>query len=348
MTGGRTSLLYIVGADRPDQLQITGNSFQLAGSTDLYKLLGRQPYHRLHMTPNYFRQARRPEIDGYDVFLNLITEPEHNGRVLDNLRKLLRGQRGKVVNRPEAVLRSTRDQVARRLAGIDGLVVPKVIRLRDVSPQAAAKALDRSGLTYPLILRESGTHTGTIISLAEDASALADALPSRGEFIATEFVDFRSDDGLYRKFRVFFIGGRMVFRHMLVSENWNVHASTRSGYMTDRQHLVDEEAARFAQPDGGFPETVLAALRTIRNRMELDYFGIDFALLPNGEVLLFEANATMNFIYFPKSAQFDYLRACIMPATNAFRELLGLAPVPLELNFKALSRQRPDEKECLP
>lgn len=348
MTGGRTSLLYIVGADRPDQLQITGNSFQLAGSTDLYKLLGRQPYHRLHMTPNYFRQARRPEIDGYDVFLNLITEPEHNGRVLDNLRKLLRGQRGKVVNRPEAVLRSTRDQVARRLAGIDGLVVPKVIRLRDVSPQAAAKALDRSGLTYPLILRESGTHTGTIISLAEDASALADALPSRGEFIATEFVDFRSDDGLYRKFRVFFIGGRMVFRHMLVSENWNVHASTRSGYMTDRQHLVDEEAARFAQPDGGFPETVLAALRTIRNRMELDYFGIDFALLPNGEVLLFEANATMNFIYFPKSAQFDYLRACIMPATNAFRELLGLAPVPLELGFKALSRQRPDEKECLP
>lgn len=348
MTGGRPSLLYIVGADRPDQLQITGNSFQLAGSTDLYKLLGRQPYHRLHMTPNYFRQARRPEIDGYDVFLNLITEPEHNGRVLDNLRKLLRGQRGKVVNRPEAVLRSTRDQVARRLAGIDGLVVPKVIRLRDVSPQAAAKALDRSGLTYPLILRESGTHTGKIISLVEDASALADALPSRGEFIATEFVDFRSDDGLYRKFRVFFIGGRMVFRHMLVSENWNVHASTRSGYMTDRQHLVDEEAARFAQPDGGFPETVLAALRTIRNRMELDYFGIDFALLPNGEVLLFEANATMNFIYFPKSAQFDYLRACIMPATNAFRELLGLAPVPLELGFKALSRQRPDEKECLP
>jgi hypothetical protein len=342
MARGDPSLLYIVGADRPEQLQITGNSFQLAGSTDLYKLLGQQPYHRLHMTPNYFRQARRPDIDGYDTFLNLITEPEHNSRVLDNLRKLLRGQHGKVVNRPEAVLRSTRDQVARRLAGIDRLVVPKVARLRGGSPQAAARTLDRSGMPYPLIFRESGTHTGKIISLVENASALADTLPSRGEFIATEFVDFRSADGLYRKFRVFFIGGQMIFRHMLVSENWNVHASTRSGYMADRQHLVDEEEARFAQPDGGFPEAVLATLRAIRGRIELDYFGIDFALLANGEVLLFEANATMNFIYFPKTAQFDYLRACIMPATNAFRELLGLAPVPLELGLKALSRPRPD------
>lgn len=323
------SLLYIVGADRPDQLQITGNSFQLAGSTDLYKLLGRQPYHRLHMTPNYFRQARRPDIDGYDIFLNLITEPEKNNRVLENLRKLLRGQPGRVINRPEAILRTTRDQVARRLGGIDGLIVPRAIRLYGGQRDNARRTIERSELRFPLILRQSGTHTGRIVGLFNTIDDLLASLPLTGELIATEYFEFASPDGLYRKYRIFFIGGHLIFRHMLVSESWNVHASARDNFMAQRQDLVDEEAARFDQEYGGLPAPAIAALQSIRERLGLDFFGVDFALPPSGGVLLFEANATMNFIYFPDGTQFAYLKKCIAPATRALRELLGLAPPPI-------------------
>jgi len=37
----------------------------------------------------------------------------------------------------------------------------------------------------------------------------------------------------------------------------------------------------------------MAALERIRDDLDLDYGGIDFGLSPDGDVLLFEANATM-------------------------------------------------------
>ena len=190
--GGRdSSLLFVVGSDQPDRLAVQGGKFRVAGSTDIYKLLGRQePYHRLQMTPNYFRQARRPELDGYRCILNLITEAERNDKVLENLRKLVRGLPARVINRPEAVLRSTRDQVARRLSGIDGLHVPRAIRLRAGKPDIAMRAVEKAGLTYPIILREAGTHTGRIVGCFGTADELRLGLEGEGDRIATEFVDF--------------------------------------------------------------------------------------------------------------------------------------------------------------
>ncbi len=37
----------------------------------------------------------------------------------------------------------------------------------------------------------------------------------------------------------------------------------------------------------------MTALEQIRDRLGLDYAGVDFGLGPDGELLLFEANATM-------------------------------------------------------
>jgi glutathione synthase/RimK-type ligase-like ATP-grasp enzyme len=322
---GDPSLLFIMGTDRPERLRIDGRNFRLAGSTDLYQLLGPDvPFHRLQMTPNYFRQARRPDLDGYDCYLNLITEPEENRKVLENLRKLLRGRSGRIVNRPEAVLQSTRDQVSRRLAGVPGAIVPKVARVR--GGPAASRAIERAGLNFPLILRQAGTHTGNIVGKFESPAELAAALPDSGECIATEFVDFASPDGLYRKFRVFCIGRQLIFRHMLVSAQWNVHAKDRDNFMQHRPNLIAEEAERFDLPVGGLPESMVTALHAIRERMGLDFFGVDFGIATDGRLILFEANATMNFIYFPNVPEFAYLKACIAPASRALRELVGLAP----------------------
>ena len=58
--------------------------------------------------------------------------------------------------------------------------------------------------------------------------------------------------------------------------------------------------------------------------MALDFFGLDFALLADGKVLLFEANATMNFFPFSRDPEFAYVLACIAPARQALRELLGI------------------------
>src|SRR4051794_14568598 len=136
-------LLFLIGSDRDDRMQVAGGQLNISASSDLHLLVGADvPVHRTLITRNFFRQQRAPDLFGYACVLNLITEAEENGRVLENARKLLRGFSGRIVNRPEAVLQSTRDLVARKLAGIAGLIVPRVLRLRGGK---AVQLVERAG-----------------------------------------------------------------------------------------------------------------------------------------------------------------------------------------------------------
>jgi len=103
---GDADLLFIIGSgDDADRITQAGSKIVVTGASDLTKLLAPpEPHHRLHVTRNYFRQGRQADLTGYKVLLNLITEPEANARSLENLKKLLRGVPGRVINRPEAVL----------------------------------------------------------------------------------------------------------------------------------------------------------------------------------------------------------------------------------------------------
>jgi glutathione synthase/RimK-type ligase-like ATP-grasp enzyme len=325
---GNASLLFIIGSgDESDQITQAGDRLIITGTSDLTKLLlGRVPHHRLHVSRNYFRQGRLADLTGYRVLLNLITEPEANAKVLDNLKKLLRGVPGRVINRPDAVLRSTRDQVARLLSGVPGLIVPRAVRLQGSKPVLAAKTLERAGIAAPLILRRTGTHAGKIVGLFDSVDAAVEAL-TPGEHIATEFVDFAGTDGLYRKYRVYFIGQRVVLRHMVVSDNWNVHVRERTRFMAHHPDVVAEEKALFDR-DEPFSTEDREVFRHVRERMPLDFFGMDFGIVPDGRLVLFEANATMSFfpLWPTQDPQFAYLTKCLDPAADAFRELLGLPP----------------------
>jgi hypothetical protein len=321
-------LLFIIGSgDEADQIVHAGSRLIVSGTSDLTKLLlGREPHHRLHVTRNYFRQGRQADLSGYRTLVNLITEAEGNAKVLENLKKLLRGVPGRVINKPDAVLRSTRDQVARLLTGIPGLIVPKAVRLRGAKAALAAKTLEKAGIAPPIIVRETGTHTGKIVGLFDSANEAVAAL-GPGEHIATQFVDFASADGRYRKFRVYFIGSHVILRHMIVSDVWNVHVKDRTRFMSQHPELVAEERALFDSAEPFAPE-VRKVLDAVRERMPLDFFGMDFAMTRDGQLVLFEANATMNFfpLWPTQDEQFIYLTKCLDPAAAAFRELLGLKP----------------------
>ncbi len=231
--------MFVIGSDEPAGTTADGRP-RYAGCTDLHRLFDkREPVHVLQIDRHTLRQRRRPELHPYRTILNLITDPDQNPKTLENLKKLLRDYSGPVINRPEAVMRSTRDQVAKLLAGTPGLLVPKTIRLFRAKPDIAANAIERAGMQFPLIVRKAGTHTGRIVGLFDTMEELRAALTEPGEHIVTEFVDFRSEDGIYRKYRAFFIGGELIFRHMLASDEWSVHAKDRMRFMIDRPELLD-------------------------------------------------------------------------------------------------------------
>jgi len=328
MTAGQAAgpkLLLMGGSDHHDRMIVDDETIGNVGSTDLYHLLAKRArYDRLHITRHFFRQSRRPDLQAYRCLVNLVTDPDQNPKVLENLRKLLRGFPGRVINRPEAVLQSSRDQIAKRLAGTPGLIVPKTLRLRVNKPASVAQAVECAGLQFPVILRQAGTHTGHIVGLFDDLDSLRAGCGGEGDHIVTEFIDFRSDDGLYRKYRNFFIGPHIILRHMLVSDRWNVHANDRRRFLSEWPELLEEERQLFETPQGAFPDQVLQCQRAIRERMALDFFGMDYGIVPDGRVVLFEANATMNFFPFIPDPRLEHVTRCYRPAQEAFWELLGV------------------------
>jgi hypothetical protein len=158
---GRTAPLLIVHGSDVDPMGKRHGGFRVGGNSDVYKLLPETlAFEQVNLGQQFLKKSGRPDMARYKCILNLVTDPDQNPRALETLQKLLRGYRGRVINRPAAVLRTTRDQVAKRLAGIADLRVPKVIRLRNPKGGEASSAAQRAGMAYPIIARLAGTHTG--------------------------------------------------------------------------------------------------------------------------------------------------------------------------------------------
>jgi hypothetical protein len=69
-------------------------------------------------------------------------------------------------------------------------------------------------------------------------------------------------------------------------------------------------------PDETLGRPAVAALHEIRRRIPLDFYGIDFDMLPDGRVLFFEANAVMNISLADRAGLQD-TRAAMRAAVRA-------------------------------
>jgi glutathione synthase/RimK-type ligase-like ATP-grasp enzyme len=66
----------------------------------------------------------------------------------------------------------------------------------------------------------------------------------------------------------------------------------------------------------------MAALERIQQELRLDYGGIDFGLSPEGDLLLFEANATMIVQQPDEGEHWDYRRPAVERIHAAVRQML--------------------------
>ena len=270
------------------------------------------------------QQSSGGDLSAFDCVLNLVSEPDRSPRTLEALGLLLRGYRGRVINRPEAVLGTTREQVASVLRGITGLLVPGVVRFHGGDTDAALEAVTGAGLNFPLIIRHPATHRGKTMVLVEDEGQFRAAVTDEREYFAIEFVDYRVDGGLFYKYRMWSFGGRQVFRHLAITSYWNVHIAEGDAFMADRPDLVAEEVRLMERAEGAFPDQVHAIVAAIGERLALDSFGVDFGIHADGRMVLFEANAAMTFFPLVTNSGHDHRGKLLAPAQAAFAAMLGL------------------------
>jgi len=130
----------------------------------------------------------------------------------------------------------------------------------------------------------------------------------------------RGADGNARKYRVMMIGGKLFPLHLAISRNWKVHYFTSD--MADKPDHRREEMAFLQNMPAVLGDKAIAALHAICKALALDYAGIDFAVNADGDLLLFEANATMVIASPDNDPRWAYRRGPITAAIEAVTEMI--------------------------
>ena len=318
------SIVVAAGSDLAREGKWGQNTIDLQGINDSRKLLSAAGYKcdGFLVTPNYFRKNLRFPTDRHDILFNSITDADLNPKVLDVLERFLVGTPFRVINHPARIRSTTRDLVAAKLSDVRGLIVPTTLRLARRDRKRLTGILADASFRFPAILRPTGTHTGIGAQVVRNLDGVQTQLDQTKECYLTELANYRSRDGYFRKYRCVFIGESILFRHLIISDGWSIHARDRNRLMLNHDWMQQEENEIHARGIEHFSPQQLDTLGQIRELLQLDYFGVDFAMAASGDLLLFEANATMNL--FPSSpADRSHFASRFLPrAVEALRDLI--------------------------
>jgi hypothetical protein len=116
------------------------------------------------------------------------------------------------------------------------------------------------------------------------------------------------------------IDGALYPLHAAISSNWKIHYF--SADMSDDPEHRAEDAEFLENMAGVLGPRAMAALSEIQARLGLDYAGIDFGLSAAGEILLYEANATMVVPPPAPDEKWAYRRPAFERISAAVRKML--------------------------
>jgi hypothetical protein len=254
--------------------------------------------------------------DRFDLLFNAIADPDRFERDLDVVAALQDTCPHPVLNRAEAVRRSARDRIATQVLTA-GWILPECQRLGTGRPEVG----------FPLLARPVGSQTGRGLEMIADRAEFDRyRAAASGDIYVTRFVECAQDDGRYRKYRCYSVGGRIVRNQLIIGDTWNVHGADRFKEM-HRTPSMKEEERRFLDKseliEGARFATVEAMFRSLGEFLGLDYFAADFSVTPAGDVVLFEANACMRS-YGPEwHRDFPYYEAQTGLLGRAFRDMIA-------------------------
>jgi len=236
------------------------------------------------------------EVDGerlieqtaVEVLVNGICEPLVQRGALALVARLEQETGLPTLNPARVIETTSRPALSARVGQTGGVRAPHCT-LYEAGTESLVEHIRTAGHRYPVLLRPAGSHGSAGLVRASDDADAAAAAAAVGTCTVTDFVDFRSDDGLWRKHRMVYAGGRLFRRHRLVDQQWNVVGDSRF-FMYERG-LFEEERAWLAEPVAPESDPIDARVLEQFQAMGLDFGVIDYAVLPDGELVIFEMNA---------------------------------------------------------
>jgi glutathione synthase/RimK-type ligase-like ATP-grasp enzyme len=258
-------------------------------------------------------------LPSHDLVFNAIGDADLCRDALSVAIRLVQRTDRPVINPPDRILPTTRAATAARFRGNRHLLTPKVT-LGTIENLRA-----RDDVAFPVLLRRPGFHTGKHFHRVDDRVGYISVLDGfardgADEVLAIDYLDARGADGRARKYRVLFVAGRLYPIHLAVSADWKVHYF--SSAMAEDMSFRAEEAAFLEDTKATIGAAGWQALEDVAATLELDYAGIDFGLDADGNILLFECNATMVLLPPGPESVWDYRRPAFGRAFAAVEAMM--------------------------
>jgi len=226
-----------------------------------------------------------------------------------------------VLNAPERIAHLSREGTWELLSSAPGIAIPRTLRL---DRQSLAR-LSGDTVEFPIIARPIGSHAGQGLTKIDMPAGIAAYLQQQPEveFYVARFIDYRSADGMFRKYRIALIEGRPFACHMGVSEHWMIHYLNAG--MRESAPKRTEEARFMEEFDQDFAKRHARAFDALAEHVGLEYFGIDCGETPEGELLIFEADVAMIVHAMDPPDLFPYKQPQMRKVFEAFRAMLTRA-----------------------
>jgi len=281
-------------------------------------------------TINYFVSddniLSQSDLPGFNLIFNTIADADLSPNALRTVAEFLRQNPAiPVINHPHQVLKTTRDNSYRRFSKVDGVLMPKTVRLAGGGgTEAVLQAMAANDMDYPVLIRETGSHTGMTFQKFDNREGLIKNFnyPPDRELYLTQYVESLLQEQYFRKLRVFFIDGKIFPVVCHIDSHWNVHGDNRKDIMAKNPWMEEEEKAFMSDCKSYLGEERYQVLQGLYGEVGLDFFGADFTVTGQGEILLYEVNPVMRH-KFDHADTFPYLRPHLENITGAFNTMIA-------------------------
>jgi len=262
-----------------------------------------------------------------DIAIVTVSESDQNRPIIQEIERLMPSLPCRTLNRPDRVLRLSRENMHFALGDIQDLAMPATARVdRAVLRELGLGSIQIEQLfedaTFPLIVRPIGSHAGKGLAKLDLPSAVGPYLTEYqdAEFFISSYVDYRSRDGLFRKYRVIWVDGRPYPCHMAIADDWRVWYQNADMSMSAIKRA--EEAHFMATFDDAFARRHAGSLAATAGHFGLEYMGIDCAELPDGSLLVFEGDIAMVAHDMDRPDLYSYKGPQMRKLFSAFRDML--------------------------
>lgn len=248
-----------------------------------------------------------------NLIYNSVGDPDRCSQVLQRLQKESEQNDFPYINHPKHISRVRADNLYLLAKEIEDMEAIKSIRITPRSLTEVKESLDQHSIHAPFTVKEAGLEPEQSKSyLFKETDDIHDlecfAFDGRAYDIRP-FYDYISKDNLYRKYRFFVIGDKIIPGYLIISKEWYIKDDIQAhkGLEKDLSQIEAEEKAFLKK----YQKKRIPALINLKEKLELDFFAVDCSIDEKGEIVLFNVDCEAHYFdrckkkgyYLPKQIE---------------------------------------------